>query len=126
VYHRAFASVGEAAVVLVALTLCLAPPALAEPRPMCGPQSAEDEVVRVFPRIGGESVLRCGNRWFGFRRIDWGAVSDDAVARTLLAPRTRTYDDRGETWTWTGEPGGVDVVITAAHGEIVTARPAAP
>ena len=118
---RAIAPVFGAAVVLVAL-LALAPPARAEPRPTCGPHSLEDEVVRVFPRVDGESRLLCGNRWFGFGGIDWSAVSEDAIARTLRSPRATTYDERGDTWTYAGEPGGVDVVITARHGEIVTAR----
>ncbi len=109
---------------LVALFV-LAPPALAEPRPIGGPHSPEDEVVRTFPRADGESELRCGSRYFGFRRIDWSVVSEDAVARTLRTPRATTSDERGDTWTYIGVPGGVDVVVTAAHGEVVTARPAA-
>lgn len=122
--HRTLASALGAAAVLVALC-ALAPPALAEPRPICGPHSPEDEVVRTFPRADGESALRCGSRYFGFRRIDWAVVTEDALARTLRAPRATTYDERSDTWTYTGDPGGVDVVVTARHGEIVTARPAA-
>jgi hypothetical protein len=103
--------------------LALAPAASAEPRTICGPSSPDDEVVRVFPRTDGTSTLTCGNRYFGFRRIDWSAVTEDAIARTLTAPRTIGEDARNHTRTFTGQPGGADVVVTAAHGEIVTATP---
>ena len=114
----------ESVVVTVVVLFALAPPALAEPRPICGPSSPDDEVVRTFARADGESVLRCGSRHFGFRRIDWSVVSGDAIARTVLAPRITTDVGRGDTRTYAGGPGKVDVVVTAPHGEIVTARPA--
>ncbi|WP_157647881.1 hypothetical protein [Actinomycetospora chiangmaiensis] len=98
-----------------------APSALAEPPDVCGPHTAEDQVVRVFARGEETSDLLCGNRYYGFRRIDWGTVSLDAIGRTLADPATSVYDDRSETWTLTG---AAVVVITAAHGQVITARAA--
>lgn len=108
--------------VLALLALLVgAPAAVAEPPEICGPHTDEDQVVRVFARGEESSALRCGSRYYGFRRIDWGTVSLDAIARTLADPTSSVYDERSETWTLTG---AAVVVITAAHGEIVTARAA--
>ena len=109
--------------VLAAASLLLAPlPASAEPREICGPHTAEDQVVRVFARGAQESALLCGSRYYGFRRIDWRTVSLDAIARTLASPAPPVYDERSRTWTHTGE---VVVVLAAGDGQVVTARPAA-
>lgn len=115
-----FRSFVVAVLALVAVLLA-APPALAEPPAICGPSTPEDQVVRVFARGEETSALVCGSRYYGFRRIDWGTVSLDAIARTLADPASSAYDERSETWTLTG---AAVVVITAAHGEIVTARAA--
>ncbi|WP_433802491.1 hypothetical protein [Actinomycetospora sp. CA-084318] len=109
------------AVLVVVGVVVGAPSALGEPPEICGPGTAEDQVVRIFPRGAETSALLCGNRYFGFHRIDWSAVSLDAIARTLADPATSTYDERSETWTLTG---AAVVVITAAHGQIITARAA--
>ncbi|MDL5160145.1 hypothetical protein [Actinomycetospora termitidis] len=110
------------AAVLALLILLVGSPAAAEPPEICGPHTAEDRVVRVFPRGEETSELLCGNRYYGFRRIDWSVVSLDTIARTLAAPGSSTYDARSETWTLTGE--GAVVVITARHGQVITARAA--
>ncbi|MCD2186685.1 hypothetical protein [Actinomycetospora soli] len=112
------------AVLALLAVLVGAPPALAEPPEICGASTPEDQVVRVFargPEASGSSALLCGNRYYGFRRIDWSAVSLDAIARTLAAPASSTYDERSETWTLTG---AAVVVVTAAHGQVITARAA--
>lgn len=109
--------------VLAAASLLLAPlPASAEPREICGPHTAEDQVVRVFARGAQESALLCGSRYYGFRRIDWRVVSLDAIARTLASPTPPVYDERSHTWIHTGE---VVVVLAAGDGQVVTARPVA-
>ena len=113
--------VTAAALAALAL-LTTAPAASAEPREVCGPHTAEDQVVRVFARGAEESALLCGSRYYGFRRIDWSTVSLDAIARTLASPEPPTYDERSNTWTHTGE---VTVVIAAGDGQVVTARPVA-
>ena len=109
------------AVLVVVGVLVGAPSALAEPPEICGPSTPEDQVVRVFARGEETSDLLCGNRYYGFRRIDWGAVSLDAIARTLADPTSSVYDERSATWTLTG---AAVVVITAAHGQVITARAA--
>lgn len=109
--------------VLAAASLLLVPlPAFAEPREVCGPHTAEDQVVRVFARGAQESALLCGSRYYGFRRIDWRVVSLDAIARTLASPTPPVYDERSHTWIHTGE---VVVVLAAGDGQVVTARPVA-
>ena len=107
-------------VLTAASLLLVALPTSAESREVCGPHTAEDRVVRVFDRAAGESALLCGSRYDGFRRIDWGSVSLDAIARTLADPAPPTYDERSNPWTHTGE---VTVVVPAGDAQVITARP---
>ncbi|MEJ2866809.1 hypothetical protein WCD74_03475 [Actinomycetospora sp. OC33-EN08] len=109
------------AVLAAVAVLVAAPPASAEPREVCGPHSPEETVVRVFPRGEETSSLLCGTRYYGFRRIDWSAVSLDAIARTLASPASSTWDERSATWTVEG-PGAT--VVIARHGQVITARAA--
>lgn len=137
-----------AAPVALAVLLLGGPAASADPWVDCGPHSLEEKVVRAFPRVpspagpaGVSSELQCGNRYYGFRRIepqwsvlqwsmlpqpgaaagDWRAVADDAITRTLTTDDTPVHDARSDTWTYESPDAAV---VVGPRGLVIDARPA--
>lgn len=122
----------------VATSFVAAPPALADAWADCPAHSLEDTTIRVFPRIpspsgptGTSSELQCGNRYYGFHRIeaewnvvpDWRSAADAAIGRALTSDGAPVYDERSNTWSYRA-PGVV--VVLGPRGLIINARQEVP
>lgn len=123
-------------VVSAAALLGTAPTALAAPSTDCV-NAPEDTTVQVYARTatpvgptGTTSELQCGNRYYGYRRIetewadvpDWRSAADAAITRALTSGDAPIYSERSDTWA-VHAPGVV--VVLGPRGLIVDAAPAA-